>query len=249
MCCSRSKIVMVIVRLALISHSLFFNCISGSISVGRYEILVDREKRFSTHYSSQVLHRYWVSYDMMCIDRILRKDSMYMRAAISCEWFHSLVCLAVGIIMVSVRAKNWIVLVSLLLYVKLTFNQCICVFNVIACPPTEVSVTFKTPVESIAVWTHAKHLKMKVKVKSWTAVGTWQWVSNDDTCGICRMSFEACCPECLIPGDDCPLVWGECTHCFHIHCIVKWLGSQQQQQQCPMCRQDWKFKEWEWPYI
>lgn len=84
---------------------------------------------------------------------------------------------------------------------------------------------------------------MKVKIKSWTAVGTWQWVSNDDTCGICRMSFEACCPDCRTPGDDCPLVWGECTHCFHIHCIMKWLNSQQQQQQCPMCRQDWKFKE------
>ena len=85
--------------------------------------------------------------------------------------------------------------------------------------------------------------RMKVKIKSWTAVGTWQWVSNDDTCGICRMSFEACCPDCRTPGDDCPLVWGECTHCFHIHCIVKWLSSQPQQQQCPMCRQDWKFKE------
>lgn len=84
---------------------------------------------------------------------------------------------------------------------------------------------------------------MKVVIKNWTAVATWQWVSNDDTCGICRMSFEACCPECRSPGDDCPLVWGQCTHCFHIHCIVKWLGSQQQHQLCPMCRQEWKFKE------
>ena len=38
-------------------------------------------------------------------------------------------------------------------------------------------------------------------------------------------------------------VWGECSHCFHIHCIVKWLNSQNVNQQCPMCRQDWKFKE------
>lgn len=37
-------------------------------------------------------------------------------------------------------------------------------------------------------------------------------------------------------------VWGECSHCFHIHCIVKWLNSQQVNQLCPMCRQDWKFK-------
>ena len=46
-----------------------------------------------------------------------------------------------------------------------------------------------------------------------------------------------------LPGDDCPLVWGQCSHCFHIHCIMKWLQSQQLQQQCPMCRQEWKFKE------
>ena len=29
-----------------------------------------------------------------------------------------------------------------------------------------------------------------------------------------------------------------------MHCILKWLNSQQVQQQCPMCRQEWKFKEW-----
>uniref|UniRef100_A0A8C9YTC9 Anaphase-promoting complex subunit 11 n=1 Tax=Sander lucioperca TaxID=283035 RepID=A0A8C9YTC9_SANLU len=48
---------------------------------------------------------------------------------------------------------------------------------------------------------------------------------------------------CKVPGDDCPLVWGQCSHCFHMHCILKWLNSQQVQQQCPMCRQEWKFKE------
>ncbi|XP_052281575.1 anaphase-promoting complex subunit 11-like isoform X2 [Dreissena polymorpha] len=78
---------------------------------------------------------------------------------------------------------------------------------------------------------------------SWTAVATWRWVANDDNCGICRMAFDGCCPDCKLPGDDCPLVWGECSHCFHIHCIVKWLNSQQVNQLCPMCRQDWKFKE------
>lgn len=28
---------------------------------------------------------------------------------------------------------------------------------------------------------------------------------DDDVCGICQLAFEACCPECAIPGDDCPL--------------------------------------------
>lgn len=75
----------------------------------------------------------------------------------------------------------------------------------------------------------------------WTGVATWKWVANDDSCGICRMAFDSCCPDCKLPGDDCPLVWGECSHCFHMHCIVKWLQSQQVNQQCPMCRQEWKF--------
>ncbi|XP_077989350.1 anaphase-promoting complex subunit 11 [Glandiceps talaboti] len=85
---------------------------------------------------------------------------------------------------------------------------------------------------------------MKVTIKSsWTGVATWRWVANDDNCGICRMAFDGCCPDCKIPGDDCPLVWGQCSHVFHMHCILKWLNSQQVHQQCPMCRQEWKFKE------
>lgn len=28
---------------------------------------------------------------------------------------------------------------------------------------------------------------------------------DDDVCGICRLAFESTCPECKIPGDDCPL--------------------------------------------
>lgn len=50
-------------------------------------------------------------------------------------------------------------------------------------------------------------------------------------------------PAGKVPGDDCPLVWGQCSHCFHMHCILKWLHAQQVQQYCPMCRQEWKFKE------
>ncbi len=85
--------------------------------------------------------------------------------------------------------------------------------------------------------------KLKVNIRGWNGVATWKWIANDDTCGICRVAFDGCCPDCKLPGDDCPLVWGTCTHCFHIHCIVKWLNSPQAQQLCPMCRGDWKFKE------
>jgi anaphase-promoting complex subunit 11 len=37
-------------------------------------------------------------------------------------------------------------------------------------------------------------------------------------------------------------VWGECTHAFHMHCIVKWVEAQQDRQHCPMCRREWKFQ-------
>lgn len=84
---------------------------------------------------------------------------------------------------------------------------------------------------------------MKVKIKCWNGVATWLWVANDENCGICRMAFNGCCPDCKVPGDDCPLVWGQCSHCFHMHCILKWLNAQQVQQHCPMCRQEWRFKE------
>ncbi|EDV21727.1 uncharacterized protein TRIADDRAFT_30014 [Trichoplax adhaerens] len=84
---------------------------------------------------------------------------------------------------------------------------------------------------------------MKVTIQKWIGVASWKWQVNDDNCGICRMPFDSCCPECKLPGDDCTIVWGECSHCFHVHCILKWLQSQNYQDQtCPMCRQSWKFK-------
>ena len=47
----------------------------------------------------------------------------------------------------------------------------------------------------------------KVTFKKWTAVAVWKWITpNDETeCGICRLPFEGCCPDCKFPGDDCAL--------------------------------------------
>ena len=45
---------------------------------------------------------------------------------------------------------------------------------------------------------------MKVIIKRWHAVATWRWEVNDERCGICYTAFEACCPDCNVPGDDCP---------------------------------------------
>ncbi|GAV69476.1 zf-Apc11 domain-containing protein, partial [Cephalotus follicularis] len=76
----------------------------------------------------------------------------------------------------------------------------------------------------------------------WHAVASWTWDAQDETCGICRMAFDGCCPDCKLPGDDCPLIWGACNHAFHLHCILKWVNSQTSQAHCPMCRREWQFK-------
>ncbi|ODN89664.1 anaphase-promoting complex subunit 11 [Cryptococcus wingfieldii CBS 7118] len=106
---------------------------------------------------------------------------------------------------------------------------------------------------------------MKLKIESYNAVAYWKWdvstephklyhaasadgggIMDDDdddeeVCGICQAPFESTCPDCKVPGDDCPLIWGECTHVFHMHCLLKWIGQKEDesQQQCPMDRRPW----------
>ncbi|CEO96419.1 Anaphase-promoting complex subunit 11 [Plasmodiophora brassicae] len=83
---------------------------------------------------------------------------------------------------------------------------------------------------------------MKIDVLNWRAVAVWRWKVDEESCGICCQPFDGCCPACVSPGDDCPPVWGECNHTFHIHCILKWLKEQSSRQQCPLCRRDWQYK-------
>mmetsp|Transcript_13863 Transcript_13863/g.19146 ORF Transcript_13863/g.19146 Transcript_13863/m.19146 type:complete len:86 (+) Transcript_13863:43-300(+) len=84
---------------------------------------------------------------------------------------------------------------------------------------------------------------MKVKINRWHSVGRWRWqVGENDMCAICRAPFEACCPECNAPGDNCPPAWGNCSHVLHLHCIEKWLADQTGTPKCPMCRAEWDYK-------
>ncbi|VDL86820.1 unnamed protein product [Nippostrongylus brasiliensis] len=49
--------------------------------------------------------------------------------------------------------------------------------------------------------------RLKIKVNKLYVTAEWKWIEGgDDTCGICRMPFEACCVDCKCPGDECPLV-------------------------------------------
>ncbi|KAM1816638.1 hypothetical protein EV2_001075 [Malus domestica] len=36
---------------------------------------------------------------------------------------------------------------------------------------------------------------------AWHVVASWTWDAQDETCGICRMAFDGCCPDCKLPGD------------------------------------------------
>ncbi|CAK4034911.1 Anaphase-promoting complex subunit 11 [Lecanosticta acicola] len=86
---------------------------------------------------------------------------------------------------------------------------------------------------------------MKLTINSYQAVAEWKWnlpEGHDNVCGICRVDFEGTCSKCKYPGDDCPILIGACTHCFHLHCIADWLGSEASQGRCPMCRQVFREK-------
>lgn len=96
---------------------------------------------------------------------------------------------------------------------------------------------------------------MKVVVKKVHAVCSWSWHiprdgthqheaadTEEDVCGICRVSYNGTCPSCKYPGDECPLVMGECNHNFHVHCIVQWLDTATSRGLCPMCRQLFSLK-------
>lgn len=55
---------------------------------------------------------------------------------------------------------------------------------------------------------------LRVRIKGWIGVGFWKWVTNDTDCGICRLPFDGCCPDCRVPGDDCPIGNSSLAPCF-----------------------------------
>eukprot|EP00792_Barthelona_sp_PAP020_P012512 TRINITY_DN720_c0_g1_i1.p1 TRINITY_DN720_c0_g1~~TRINITY_DN720_c0_g1_i1.p1 ORF type:complete len:87 (+),score=16.66 TRINITY_DN720_c0_g1_i1:86-346(+) len=79
---------------------------------------------------------------------------------------------------------------------------------------------------------------MKIKIKSKTIVGEWVYNVLSDTCSICQAELQAPCPHCKIPGEDCPIITGKCTHSFHKHCMNEWISSGQ--RDCPLCRSKWE---------
>ena len=72
-----------------------------------------------------------------------------------------------------------------------------------------------------------KEIPLKLKFKTWQGVATWTWNDASDVCGICHSPYDGCAPDCKYPGDDSPVVWGVCSHAFHLHCLRSWLERQQ----------------------
>jgi len=82
--------------------------------------------------------------------------------------------------------------------------------------------------------------RLKVNIKSYHAIAKWSWGTEvSDVCGICQSPYEGLCPGVKFPGDDAPVVWGECKHAFHLQCVSTWLGSK---STCPICRREWEFR-------
>ena len=82
---------------------------------------------------------------------------------------------------------------------------------------------------------------MKVKINKFYLVGNWNWnLDDNEHCTICMNNYECPCPNCKIPGDDCPPIEGNCGHFFHLHCIYKWLESGN--DKCPLDREPWSEK-------
>ncbi|KAI8360413.1 RING/U-box [Mortierella sp. GBAus27b] len=78
-----------------------------------------------------------------------------------------------------------------------------------------------------------------ILINRWNTSGNWRWDIDDPSgnCGICHFPLDASCPQCKMPGDQCALLIGKCSHCFHLHCITQWLRVKESEERCPMDRQ------------
>mmetsp|Transcript_502 Transcript_502/g.856 ORF Transcript_502/g.856 Transcript_502/m.856 type:complete len:148 (-) Transcript_502:3713-4156(-) len=84
-----------------------------------------------------------------------------------------------------------------------------------------------------------KRRHVRVKIKRFHGVARWTWNAGDEeVCGICQEAFEGVAPGVKYPGDECPVVWGKCSHAYHLQCVSTWLSTR---STCPICRAEWEF--------
>ena len=78
----------------------------------------------------------------------------------------------------------------------------------------------------------------KIEIISWQPIAFWKFKTTTTECPICKEHFESHCTSCVHENTtkghiDCDITRGKCGHCFHKHCIDKWLANKK--GSCPVC--------------
>jgi RING-box protein 1 len=75
-----------------------------------------------------------------------------------------------------------------------------------------------------------------MEVVNWSPVGKWSFKTSGNECNICKQHYEEPCLDCTtthVGGElICDITRGKCGHCYHKHCINKWLTNS---NICPIC--------------
>lgn len=73
-----------------------------------------------------------------------------------------------------------------------------------------------------------------IEIVNWSPFATWVFKSSTNDCSICREQLVNPCCECITSSTNitCNVSKGNCGHCFHEHCIVKWMSGA---SNCPIC--------------
>ena len=75
----------------------------------------------------------------------------------------------------------------------------------------------------------------KIKLVSLNIVGTYDYNTTNDECPLCKNPLTHHCQSCEqknILSEKCHKSVGLCTHAMHLHCIEKWLPTN---ENCPIC--------------
>ena len=86
-------------------------------------------------------------------------------------------------------------------------------------------------------------------ITSLRVIANWSWEMGIDNCAICRNHIMDLCIDCASHSggsvepvkDDCIVSWGICSHCFHLHCINRWLSGR---TVCPLDNRPWEFQSY-----
>lgn len=87
----------------------------------------------------------------------------------------------------------------------------------------------------------------RFRVRKWSPVALWAYNLTVDDCAICRNHIMDKCIECQSTQEtsnreeNCIIVWGKCSHVFHLHCISRWLNTR---KVCPLDNSKWELKRY-----